>query len=156
MGNWLNNTQPTQNYYITTIDGRRGEAGDLAGIFELLIEPKYFEIEEESAKAVTWIRLLNNVAVFLVQNGIKADVYDGLGRVFSNYAGQEGDLEFFDDDPVILDAWNEETTLASLIRIGYLDIYVKDDSLQGYQIVEPGKLEGALTPDYKPPFQRGD
>ncbi|RUT39502.1 hypothetical protein EJP82_26080 [Paenibacillus anaericanus] len=154
MGTWLvGNTQPSKKYYVETENGRRGEAEGISGIFNLIIDPGYSETEDISTKALMWILILRQNAISLAQFGQRADVYDGLGKVFSNYE-QEGDLEFGDEMPLLLDAWSEETTIASLLFTGFIQLYVKDNSLQGYELLSPEKMEGAYPTDFKPPHQR--
>jgi len=151
---WMNdNSQPSKKYYFETEDGRRGECNQLSGLFELLIEPDYQDIEDISAKATVWILLLRRIAITLGQHGQKADVYDGIGKVFSNYEDDD-ESEFETDNIYVLDAWNEETTIASLISSDIIVIFEKNDSLIGYGEVSAKKIEGALPNDFKPPLER--
>lgn len=157
MSSWIeNNKQPTKKYYFETENGRRGEAEKISGIFNLLIDRGYSETEDISAKAVMWILLLRQNATSLAQVGQRADVFDGLGKIFSNYDEQEGDLEFGSEQTLLLDAWSEESTVSSLVRTGFIQLYVKNNSLQGYELLSSEKMEGAYPSDFKPPHQRGN
>jgi hypothetical protein len=78
--------------------------------------------------------LLRDVAgQTLPMNAVRATVYSGVGPFFDNKISrhpdeveEEGQIEFEnEDDPIILDFWDEWTTMASLVRCGYLKLFEK-------------------------------
>ncbi|OAB28409.1 hypothetical protein [Paenibacillus macquariensis] len=126
MANWLESTlQPTKLYYIKTIDGRRGESDSAVEIFDLLCGSGYSDCEDRATHLIMLSLLLKQVAMLLAQEENMADVYDGLGKIYSNYEKQEGEMKFNQEEITVLDSWDESTTIQSLIKTGYIELYQK-------------------------------
>jgi len=131
---WLRDDQePTMRYYIELPDGRRGEANTALQLFDLIVDPHYSDTDEQDIQLYMLGKKMKDIASFvLASEGVRAQVLSGVGILFDNAAAEREDeiqeaagIRFKNNEPVILDFWNEWTTIASLIKIGYLDLYEK-------------------------------
>ncbi|MFD2328837.1 hypothetical protein ACFSR7_06190 [Cohnella sp. GCM10020058] len=134
--NWLDpQAEPTKQYYIKLYDGSRGQADTALHLFDLICDPTYSECEDRQSHLMMLAQKLKDVAAFdLSAMGFRAQVHSGVGVFYDNGVQalpdeiEEAAAVKFEnqDDPIILDFWNEWTTMASLITCGYLKLFVKD------------------------------
>lgn len=133
MRRWLEEgEEATKLYYFELYTGERGESDSALCLFDLLCEPSYSDCDDRATHIMMLGKLLKDVAAKdLSMNGIRSTVYSGLGPFYDNKISrfpdeQEEEVELnFDNenDPLILDFWDEWTTMASLVKCGYLRLY---------------------------------
>ncbi|BFH18262.1 hypothetical protein J6TS7_53460 [Paenibacillus dendritiformis] len=126
--------QPQMLYYVELHEGTRIEGNSALALFEYIAGRGYFDCESRVTQSMMLMALCRNVAVnFLGAQGIKADVWASR-RIFSNYESNtddfEHELEFEPAAPFDLNCWDEQTTLLSLIRCGYLKLYEKVETFR--------------------------
>lgn len=135
MRNWLDqDQQPTRTYYFELHSGQRGESDSPLTLFDLLCDPYYSDCDDRTTQIVLLGQMLRDISSQTLSfQKIRATVYSGLGPFYDNMisrfpdeVAEAGQLQFDNpDDPVILDFWDEWTTMASLIKCGYLKLYEK-------------------------------
>ncbi|MFC5401784.1 hypothetical protein [Cohnella soli] len=141
---------PSKRYVVELFEGSRGESDMALTLFDLLCDSTYSDTEDRESQIFELAKKLKDVASHdLGSMGIRAQVYSGVGLFFDNGTWQHADeaeeaaaVKFTNKEPVILDFWDEWTTMASLINCGYLKLYVKDESLTA---AERKRLAKTLT-----------
>lgn len=137
---WLaDGEKASKLYYFKLYTGERGEADSPLSLFDLLVDPAYSDCDDRATHLIMLGKFLKDVAAFhLAPRGIRAVVYDGVGKLFDNSMSryedekeEAHDIEFINmDSPVLLDFWDEYTVLTSLIRCGYLQLFEKVTTFQ--------------------------
>jgi hypothetical protein len=128
---------PSMRYVIELYDGSKGEAETALTLFDLLCDQAYSDTDDRESQIIELAQKLKDVAAYdLGAMAIRAQVYSGVGLFFDNGDGKHQDdreetagIVFKNTDPVILDFWDEWTTIASLIKCGYLKLFVRNETL---------------------------
>ncbi|CAH8248474.1 hypothetical protein WJ0W_007142 [Paenibacillus melissococcoides] len=126
--------QPHMLYYVELHEGTRIEGNSALALFEYIAGRGYFDCESRITQSMMLMALCRNVAVnFLGAQGTKADVWASR-RIFSNYESNVDDygneLEFDPTPPYDLNCWDEQTTILSLVRCGYLKLYERVETFR--------------------------
>ncbi|MFD0591008.1 hypothetical protein ACFQZE_23720 [Paenibacillus sp. GCM10027627] len=152
--NWIEKNGTAQRpYYFQLYSGQIGESDTPIGLFDLLCDPAYSDCDDRTTQIIMLGRLLRDVAgQTLAAESVHARVYSGSGPFFDNRISrhpdeieEEGSIEFYNEnEPVLLDFWDEWTTMASLVKCGYLNLYerIPTFSVQADDITAETDLRG--------------
>jgi hypothetical protein len=152
--NWLGEDQTANmRYVIELYDGRRGQADTALSLFDLLCAPDYSDCDDRVTQIMLLCSKLKDVAAYdLSTREIRTQVFSGMGLFFDNGAPKHQDeteeagaIRFTNEQPLILDAWDEWTTMASLIQCGYLKLYEKAHQLTSAEQVHQARNFGVFT-----------
>ncbi len=123
--------EPTLPFLIEFMDGKRGEAISPLYLMDLIIHPDFSDVDDIETLYLLTVKKLRDIAgTTFSTNRVHTRVYDGIGPFYGNQLSrhedevkEEKEIEFVNDEPIILDGWDSWTAVASLIKSGYIKLY---------------------------------
>jgi hypothetical protein len=122
--------QPTMDFVIEFPDGTIGEAASPFYLCDLIFHPDYTSCDDPRTWFVLSGQRLRDIATELGMERLRVTVYDALGAFYDNVISRfhhaQADLEIENpNQPIILDGYDPWTSIASLIRCGYIRLWEK-------------------------------
>ena len=124
-----NTHPPTRDFCVMLHDGTLAESDDPAYIMDATTEYGFADCRDYPTQLFLLAKRLQTAALSLVMQDVWAQVYDGIGLLFENLTQEDQENRM--DEPIILDAFDAQTTVMSLIRAGEIRFFEKVPWLTG-------------------------
>ncbi len=126
---------PKMPILISTGDGYIWETDSIRGAASIIIGDSYLECESENTEWYKRLESARKQSMFAIGRDIFAKVYDERHGILSaNYAVSDEDPDYMDDkdlgEPMLIRIDNDKLFLLSLVSIGAIEIYEREDSYQ--------------------------
>lgn len=126
---------PQMPILISTGDGYIWETDSIRGAASTIIGDSYLENISENTQWYKRLELARKQSMFAIGRDVFAKVYDERHGILSaNYAVSDEDPDYTDDvdpgEPILIRIDNDKLLLLSLVLIGAIEIYEREDSYQ--------------------------
>lgn len=118
-------------FLIEFQDGKRAEASSPLYVMDILVHNDFSDVNEIETLYLLCAQKLRDIAgQDLALEGVKAKVFDAAGLLFDNTKEMKNeekeyaDIEF-QDETIVLDAFDPWTTVASILKTGLVKMYEK-------------------------------
>ena len=121
--------KPTRDFYVILSNGAIAESDDPMYLMDVICEYGFADCRDYPTQLYMIAERLKSESLNLAMSGVYARLYDAQGLL---YDPNSPTVEFANlDSPITLDAWDAQTAVMDLIRVGAIKVFEKVPWLTG-------------------------
>ncbi len=120
---------PTRDFYVVLQNGEIAESDDPIWLLDAVFGYGFADCRVAETQMLMTLERLKNATLSLAMDGVYSQLYDAAGLLFDP---KSPTVEFANEnEPLVLDGWDAETSVMSLIRAGRIRVFEKVPWLTG-------------------------
>lgn len=120
---------PTRDFYVVLQNGEIAESDDPIWLLDAVFGYGFADCRVAETQMLMTLERLKNATLSLAMDGVYSQLYDAAGLLFDP---KSPTVEFANEnEPFVLDGWDAQTSVMSLIRAGRIAVFEKVPWLTG-------------------------
>ena len=120
---------PTRDFYVVLQNGEIAESDDPIWLLDAVFGYGFADCRVAETQMLMTLERLKNATLSLAMDGVYSQLYDAAGLLFDP---KSPTVEFANEnEPFVLDGWDAQTSVMSLIRAGRIRVFEKVPWLTG-------------------------